>query len=466
MYEDIKEQFREVIIHSQGIPNPQVDSLFARWEKAKKKFIDRFDGLIYEWPEPVEFTLDEKEKKSRALEFASVVHDSFNNPDLAGFIDANVEGFFDNKIVNASDYKEVPSGMKLIKAFKFFESDKKKLRTLQDFASNYIQENKIKGTLCFSVHPLDFLSSSENTYNWRSCHALDGEYRAGNLSYMVDTTTFMVYLKGANSSTLPAFGGVEWNSKKWRMLLHVSEDDELLFAGRQYPFNSKSGIDTILNIYNNILMYETLKGCRYKYDSWKANYIDSYLPVDAPADADPTDLEGKYLIFDNKLLEINQVVKEGYNALNYNDILKSSCYVYPYYTILNPYGYHSLHNILNHPIEIGGEVTCLHCGQEIIENPETMRCNDCEERYGFEENDTYGCCSCCGARIYIDDAITVGDCDELVCSSCYETQCFVCDSCGEVYFNDEKVYVSLDVDNEAWYCKHCYEDYKESKEKY
>ena len=63
MYEDIKEQFREVIIHSQGIPNPQVDSLFARWESAKKKFIERFDGLIYEWPEPVEFTLDEKEKK-------------------------------------------------------------------------------------------------------------------------------------------------------------------------------------------------------------------------------------------------------------------------------------------------------------------------------------------------------------------------------------------------------------------
>ena len=28
----------------------------------------------------------------------------------------------------------------------------------------------------------DYLSLSENAFNWRSCHALDGEYRAGNLS--------------------------------------------------------------------------------------------------------------------------------------------------------------------------------------------------------------------------------------------------------------------------------------------
>lgn len=465
MYEEIKDQFREVIIHSQGIPNPQIDSLFARWEKAKDKFIQRFGGLIYEWPEQIEFTLDEKEKKSRAMEFASVVHDSFGNSELAEFIDANADGFFDNKIVNVENYS-VPGGMKLIKAFKFFENDKKKLRAIQDFASNYIQENKIKGTLCFSVHPLDFLSSSENTYNWRSCHALDGEYRAGNLSYMVDTTTFMVYLKGTGTK-LAAFGGVEWNSKKWRMLLHASDDDELMFAGRQYPFSSKTGIDTVLNIYNNILLTETISGKgRYKYGDWNINYIDSYLPVGAVADEVPTELDGKYLIFDNKLIEINQLVKEGYNALNYNDVLRSTCYTYPYYAILNPYGYHSLEHRVSHPIEIGGEVTCLHCGDEVITNAETMRCDDCEERYGFEENDTYGCCACCGARLYIDDAITVGDDNEIVCNSCYETQCFVCDSCGEVFFNEEKVYVALSEDDEAWYCKHCHEDYLEAKEKY
>lgn len=469
MYEDIKEQFREVIIHSQGIPDPQLDSLFNRWEKAKAKFIKRFGGLIYEWPEQIEFTLDDKEKKSRAMEFATVVHDNFNNPNLADFIDANAEGFFDNKIINTSDSR-VPNGMKLIKAFKFFEEDKKKLRAIQDFASNYIQENKIKGTLCFSVHPLDFLSSSENSYNWRSCHALDGEYRSGNLSYMLDETTFMVYLKGADNKRLPAFGGVEWNSKKWRMLIHASTDDELMFAGRQYPFNSKPGIDTVLNIYNNLIISEVRQDPfsyhHVKYGGWRADYVDGYVPFDAAADTPPYELDGKYFVFCGKLLEINQVVKESFNTLNYNDVLKSTCYTYPYYAILNPYSHHSTDHILSNPIFIGEEVTCLHCGQEVVLNPETMRCDECEITYGFEENDTYGCCSCCGARIYIDDAICVGD--EYICDSCYETQCFVCDYCGEVYFNSEKMYVpgKHEDDDGSWYCKDCFENQQEKKERY
>lgn len=83
-----------------------------------------------------------------------------------------------------------------------------------------IQEDKVTGILCLSIHPLDYLSLSENTYNWRSCHALDGEYRAGNLSYMMDNTTVVCYLKGEDEAELPHFPAeVKWNSKKWRMLL-------------------------------------------------------------------------------------------------------------------------------------------------------------------------------------------------------------------------------------------------------
>jgi hypothetical protein len=197
MYEDIKEQFKAVISYSQNIPDPKVDYLFREWESNKARFIKRFGGLIYEHPTQVEFTLDPKEKLTRAMEFANSVSDAYNNSALAEFIDENLDTFFENKVSRTMGQK-IPEGMKLIKAFKFFESDKSTLRSIQDYASQLIQENKIKGTLCFSVHPLDFLSSSENTYNWRSCHALDGEYRAGNLSYMVDDTTFMVYLKGAD----------------------------------------------------------------------------------------------------------------------------------------------------------------------------------------------------------------------------------------------------------------------------
>ncbi len=463
MYEDIREQFKSVISYSQNIPDPKVDVLFREWETNKEKFIKRFGGLIYEWSEPIEFTLDDAQKRQRAMEFATTVSDTFNNPVLAEFIDENLDSFFDNK-VSKSLGEKVPVGMKLLKAFKYFEPNKAALRSIQDMASNIIQENKIKGTLCFSVHPLDFLSSSENTYNWRSCHALDGEYRAGNLSYMIDNCTFMVYLKGADNQKLYGFGPVEWNSKKWRMLIHVSEDDDIMFAGRQYPFSSKSGIDTILNIYNNLMMigvkdHPWISSYR-KYGGWRADYVDSYVPYDSENLDDARSLATRYIIYDNQLVDINRVVREGHNCLNYNDILKSTCYKYPYYAIYDPFGYHSVDHLLANPIIVGEEVPCLHCGDELISNPETMRCDDCELQFGTEENDVYSSCDCCGARIYVDDAICVGDDGDLICDACFHSHAFVCDCCGNVYYEADRVFVPDKNDEEdgQWYCRGCYED--------
>lgn len=450
--EQIKQQFRSVIQYSQCIPDPQVDWLFEKWEASKEKFIQRFGGLIYEWPEPIEFVLDPKEKHSKAMDFIDIVQNTFNNDQLAEFLDLNIESFFENKVSNTCN-KQIPEGMKLIKAFKFFENNKQSLRNIQDLASQLIQEDKIKGTLCFSVHPLDFLSSSENTYNWRSCHALDGEYRAGNLSYMVDNTTFMVYLKGVDNTKLHAFGpDVIWNSKKWRMLIHASEHDDIIFAGRQYPFNSKSGIDTVLNIYNNLMQQQPWISRFNKYGSWNCDYIDTY----ESQNHEEIDLDDKYIIYARQLIGLNNAVKSGVGALNYNDILSSTCYKYPYYAILNPGAYfHIVEEITENPLYIGGEVKCLHCGKDIVRNPETMRCDDCEVKYGYEENDIYGSCGNCGARICIEDAPWVGD-SEYVCEHCYANYCLVCDVCGEAHYSDRMRTVTIDEDEHMCLCPHCY----------
>ena len=456
--EDIKDKFRTVIRFSQGIPNPQIDSLFSMWEKAKAPFIERFGGLIYEWSEPVEFVLDPVEKSKKALEFIDCVSTTFDNSTLADFLMLNIDTFFDNK-VSKGNGKDIPEGMKLIKAFKFFESNKQALRDMQDIASQLIQENSVKGTLCFSVHPLDFLSSSENTYNWRSCHALDGEYRAGNLSYMLDGTTFMVYLKGADGVQLNAFpSDVPWNSKKWRMLIHAADNDGIMFAGRQYPFSSKSGIDTVLNIYNNLFISDNIDDYykRYeKYARWYADYIDAYTPHDD--DSRVIELDEKYFIWHGHLIPIGNVVKEGQHALNYNDVLYSTCYKYPYYAVLS--GYHSMQNLLEHPIYIGEEVPCLHCGEDIITTTEIMRCNECEIQYGYELNDNYGTCENCGCRIYFDDAYYVND--SYVCDHCFNNYCFVCDNCGEAYYDEHKHRYEPDENTIEYVCPHCFEQLNE-----
>jgi hypothetical protein len=339
--------------------------------------------------------------------------------------------------------------MKLIKAFKFFESNKQALRDMQDIASQLVQENKINGTLCFSVHPLDFLSSSENTYNWRSCHALDGEYRAGNLSYMVDDCTFMVYIKGADNVIIPGFGyDVRWNSKKWRMLIHSSTNDNIMFAGRQYPFNSTGGIDLVLNIYNNLMTKENY--C--KYLGWQCNYVDHYV-----ADYCEVPLELKYFVYDGILVALEDAVKKGPGALNYNDVLYSTCYKYPYYTILHKGYWHNSNWDPSNVIIVGDEVPCLHCGEELITDAETMRCDHCELEYGYEDNDNYGHCECCGCRIHFDDAYYVGD--DYVCDHCFNNECFVCDNCGEAFYNTEKCCVEIEEDRVEYMCRHCAENY-------
>ena len=196
----IKEDFDKVITYSQYIPDPKTDRLFDVWLECKRDFIELFGGkYIYEFPEKVSFDLGPKEKHDRVIRFAGQVASQWGYTNLADFIEKQEDGFFQNLTVEdytAWDGKIIRKGSKLVKSFRHFIKDNdRSLIDIQNEASRIIQEDKIEGTLCLSVHPLDFLSLSENTYNWRSCHSLDGEYRAGNLSYMMDKHTIICYLK-------------------------------------------------------------------------------------------------------------------------------------------------------------------------------------------------------------------------------------------------------------------------------
>lgn len=449
IYADIKEQFDQVIAYSQGIPCPQTDKLFEDWLEAKRSFIEAFGGKLIVEVGKVSFALDCEEKKVRLNDFIDTVYNTYSNEALGSFLEQESEGFFDNVVLREyeSEKGKIPKGMKLVKAFKFFEEDKPTLEALQDCASRVIQENKIEGTLCFSVHPLDYLSSSSNTYNWRSCHSLDGEYRSGNLSYMVDSSTIICYLKGADNVTIPLFPeSVPWNSKKWRMLLFFSQNWDMMFAGRQYPFTSTPALDIIKNelletIYGNYRMRSDV------FCDWDNRYADS--------DSTNLPIDFTYVPVRGELLLMTDIVKDAQHALHFNDLLRSSCYTAPWYSIRNNYAWCRWEH--THPrITIGGEVMCLHCGKHPITNPETMMCDDCELDYGHEENDVYGTCDCCGARIIRDDATWVGD--DLVCDACYETECFICECCDEVYFKSDKIY---DKEYGDYVCRYCYDTRRE-----
>lgn len=441
---EIKKQFDEVIRYSQGIENPKTEELFNRFLDAKRDFIELFGGnLIYEYPYVLHLKLDKKEKQKNLNNFLDTIDCLYSNYDLINFIEINRDGFFTNQVIEEyklPDGKIIPVGMKLVKAFKYFISDKDLLNDIQNSASRVIQEDKIEGKLCISVHPLDFLSSSENTYNWRSCHALDGEYRAGNLSYMVDKSTVICYLKGADGVRLPNFPeDVLWNSKKWRVLIFFEKNWRAIFAGRQYPLSTLSALETISMCLNNM----GIEFHRWE-DSNITGYTDKISGKQYPLDTD-------YIAIGGKIYPIRDKVVDAKNSLQFDDLINSSCYR-PYIAV-RARGFYASDADEWH-WDIGGEINCLNCGKSLIEHSDFMRCDSCELAYGDSENDIFGYCDCCGRRILLDEAYYV-DSDEIVCSDCFKNECMTCDRCGNGYYRSSMKY---NEEYHKYLCPWCSED--------
>lgn len=450
----IQDQFNEVIAFSQGF-TPNTDALFEQWFEAKRDIIECWGGnLIIEVPHKVAFELSQKEKDSRLDEFINAVSVTFDNEALANFLEDNRQGFFKNRVVADGEARlngelhKIPLDMKLLKAFKYFENDEQIVKELQTIASMIIQEDKVEGYLCFSVHPLDFISSSENTYNWRSCHALDGEYRSGNLSYMVDSSTIMCYLRGGEKEKLPNFPNyILWNSKKWRMLAFFSEKWDVIFAGRQYPFFSRTALDTVL--YHLAFTGRMFNSCAWS--KWHDDELKSFEykeEADSFVEMDGGILMWPYICISNELMPINEVVKDNPNSLHFNDLLRSSYYT-PYYCFKK---YRPVGQIPK--VRIGGAVPCCSCGGDHVIATDTMLCENCELDFGNSEDERFGYCDVCERRIIIDDAHLIDPHGHLLCDWCYDAMAQRCENCGTDFYKDDIVY---DKPSHSYMCNRCHE---------
>ena len=443
----LKDNFNKVIQYSQNISEPQTDELLKKWRQAKKDFIFAFGNkLIYEFPETITFELSQQEKEENVRRFCE---EECDNEELIDFILNNKDGFFKNLVVDGNNI--IPKGMKLLKAFKFFEKDKTKLEKLQAAASMVIQKNKIEGTFCLSVHPLDFLSASENCHNWRSCHALDGDFRTGNLSYMLDSCTIMCYLKSKDDVVLPNFPeDVKWNNKKWRMWLHFSDNQDMIFAGRQYPFFTSGALDFLRD---KILASKELKFA-HKWTQWSNKKITEW---------NGYTLDDKYLAINNHLIGMHELVIDNPGSLHYNDLLYSSFYD-PYYIqrMYEPLEGEDLSYwfvLQKKPItkitsrfRLGNRVKCLRCGEKYIEESQTMMCPDCELKYGTELSDDICECAVCGERLYVDDAIWIEDPGDWVCQDCASREVSSCELCGEYCYTSDMIW---DEKISGYICQNC-----------
>lgn len=421
IFNEIADKFNKVIEHSQGFTPRTTNKLLEQWHNNKKPYINLFNGqYIYEYGKvKIEMTHALKRKA-----FDNFIKGLNAYPRLAAFVCyQGYTSFYTNKTEYRYDAGEevIPEGSKLLKAFKYFITDKETLRTIQDEASMIIQQKYLEGILCLSVHPLDYLSLSENTYNWRSCHALDGDYRAGNISYMLDNSTVVCYLKSEEDVKLHMFGSVKWNSKKWRMLLHFSSDQSLVFAGRQYPF----GNDSILSEIKKVL--ETL-GLTFETPTWKETHEEEY--------------ETRYIDFKNTITLITDIISDCDFPCHYNDLLYSSYYTNPYYLISD------VKKDLT--VNIGERVYCLLCGKELVEPEEgTLLCDKCDS---LVEVYCDGCHRAVENYDYDEDLIHTEE-GYTYCPECAEKLAHTCDVCGG-YYNYETLRTYGELD---YICPYCYE---------
>lgn len=453
-YSIVKKQIQEVLRFSQGYDfEPNVDNMFEKWKENKAAFINAWDGkFIYEFPNIVNFSLDEQSKTKEISNFIDKLC-SCGFRDLAQFVWDCKEGFFDNIVTNDIIIKNflgeivlnIPKGAKLTKSFKFFLSDEGQLREVQDWASQVIQKNKISGKICLSIHPLDFLSSSENLYNWRSCHALDGEYRAGNISYMVDSSTVICYLKSEEPAILPDFPkNIAWNNKKWRMLLHFSLDKSMLFAGRQYPFSSQE----ILKFLSDVLLTSGKLGEWTNWTNYKIRNLNTQ-----ENELGELQFPDPLIPVGRTLKRLGLLVKDEKGSYHYNDVLHSSCYdpQYCYRKSKEHWKWGDLPtgaSLNTTKFVIGGVAKCVHCGEEKIGCRDGFLCQACDQNYS--QNDWVHC-SDCGVRIHPDDVYYLANGD-LVCPSCVQSDRYaLCAHCHEYYPIAE---LSVDMDNGLYYCRY------------
>lgn len=247
----------------------------------------------------------------------------------------------------------------------------------------------VKGTLCLSIHPLDYMTMSDNASDWNSCMnwVKRGGYRSGTIEMMNSPYVLEAYLESQHPMRKTIDGlDFEWNNKKWRCLYVFNKT--ALAEIREYPYQN---VEISLTAFKWIL------------ELAKKNLGWTHLPMQYyDAECLSPVWEGYYLEYETRQM--------------YNDFRFCNHKL-------------CLHEPLTEDIYINysGVMECMHCGKTW--ESEVLNNEDPEDDLDFGLLECYDCldtvlCSHCGRWVptYLSECID----DEFLCSSClaeFTTQC-------------------------------------------
>ena len=277
------------------------------------------------------------------------------------------------------------------------EEEWEKFRILH---SQVLNTKKLTGTLCLSIHPLDYATASDNNNGWCSCMSWQdyGCYRMGTVEMMNSPMVICAYLK-SDKQHMSIINDDDWNSKKWRAWIIVTKD--VIVCNRHYPYHIETMAVNCINWVRE-LAKERLG---WEYKDPHTDFFDWMQQVD---------------------YEIEFRTNYMYNDLGGDDVI--GCFKKDW-TRRNMPGY----------INFSGPAECMVCGEEIP--PETqdagqLECNDCYCEFR---------CSECGEAISDEGDVYYDPDGRCLCRDCWERICATCDICGETMYQDEQIEVCFPV---------------------
>lgn len=325
---------------------------------------------------------------------------------------------------------QLQKGTKLLKVFyrimEYFKEDYIfDKASFEDFKIKYsllMNDKNVKGKMVLSIHPLDYMTMSDNASNWTSCMSWveQGCYHLGTVEMMNSNNVLVAYLKigeddfyfkKGTPAKLPKKEkdpNFSWNDKKWRVLTYITKD--IIMTGKAYPYLNDDFCKFII-AKTRELAKENLN---WNYSFGPELYKDM-IHIDGLRTIENQKYWRKYrpkkynIIWDTKAM--------------YNDMLNADINYWCYRNKVNK----------NKIISASGKATCLCCGKQVMELDK-------------------------GSTNYNDRYLGV---DKIVCVDC-TNKFFSCEYCHtELYNTDRHTVFSVEKNKNINLCTYHYNEIKE-----
>lgn len=305
---------------------------------------------------------------------------------------------------NGRSYK-VSNGCKISKALGKI-SNGFGIKNFEEFRIGYSQllnQKKLTGNLVLSIHPIDYMTMSDNDCGWDSCMSWvrEGEYRQGTVEMMNSPMVVVAYLKANKDMD---FEGIPWGNKKWRQLFIVHED--VIVGIKEYPYYNNQLVETSLKWLKELA--EQNLGRKYQKPTWiineeaenKASNYEEKFAFRFLTDIMYNDFgctpHGKHYMAVAEEIEPTSIQSDSWSADKYI------------------------------AINYSGKNQCMVCGAYNTEfaQDSSLACLDCEEIY-----------VCDNCQEPSTSLIEVNG--RFLCGYCYEHYTSECEVCGSTVYNDD-----------------------------